>query len=108
MMGIVCEGAAYLHSNNQSMLAITATPESTLKKKSSSLACHLIREGVAMDDWRTACVNANDNEVDILTKVFPFGENMHKFVRKVLMHIYGPSYIVALVKMVMHVCKRHT
>ena len=80
-----------MHGDNQSVIANTKMPESTLKKKSSSLAYHLIREGVAMDDWRTAYVNAHDNEADLLTKVLPFGEKRRNFVRKVLMHIYGSS-----------------
>ena len=91
MMGITYEGPAYLYGDNQSVLANTTVPESTLKKKSSSLAYHLVREGVAMDDWRTTYVNTNDNEADLLTKVLPFGQKRRKFVRKVLMHIYGSS-----------------
>jgi hypothetical protein len=89
MMGIPCEGPAYIYGDNQSVLANTTVPESTLKKKSSSLAYHLIREGVALDEWRTTYVNTNDNEADLLTKVLPFGEKRRGFVRKVLHHIYG-------------------
>lgn len=66
-------------------------PESTLKKKSSCLACHLTREGVAMGDRRKARVSANENEADLLTKVLSFGEKRRKFVRKALMHICGSS-----------------
>ena len=85
------EGLACFYSDNQSVVANTTTPESTLKKKSPYLAYHLVREGVVMDDWRTAHANTNENEADLLTKILPFGEKNRKFVRKVLMHIYGSS-----------------
>ena len=89
MMGITYEGPAYIYGDNQSVLANTTVPDSTLKKKSASLAYHLIREGVAMDDWRTAYINTHDNESDLLTKVLPFGEKRRRHVGKVLKHIYG-------------------
>ena len=73
------------------MLANTAIPESTLKKKSPSLACHPVRKGVLMHDWRIARANANENEADLLAKVLPFGQKRRKFVRKALSHAYGSS-----------------
>ena len=88
-MDIPCESPACACSNNQSVLASTAVSESTLKKKSSLPAYHLVREGVALDKQRTAYVNNHDNEADLLTKVLPFGEKRHRFVRKVLHHIYS-------------------
>ena len=91
MMGITCEDPACVHGSNQRVLANTTMPESTLKKKSSSLAYLLTREGVAIHDWTTYYVNTNENEADLLTKVLPFGAKRRKFVRKVLMHIYGSS-----------------
>ena len=91
MMGIPCEGPSYVCGDNQSVLANTTIPESTLKKKSSSLAYHLVREGVARDEWRTAYVNTHKNEADLLTKVLPFGEKRRGFVRKVLHHVYGTA-----------------
>ena len=91
MMVMSCEGPAHAYGDNQSVLANTTTPESTLNKKSSSLDHHLMREGVAMDDWGMACANTNENEADVLTKVLPFGERRHKFFRKVLMHTHGSS-----------------
>ena len=61
MMGIPCEGPAYIYGDNQSVLANTTVPESVLKKKSQSLAHHFVREGCACDEWRTACVNAHQS-----------------------------------------------
>ena len=56
------------------MLANTTIPDSTLKKKSQSIAYHFVREGVARDEWRTSYVNIHDNEADLLTKQLPHGE----------------------------------
>jgi hypothetical protein len=51
MMGIPCEGPAYIYGDNQSVLANTTIPDSTLKKKSQSIAYHFVREGAARDEW---------------------------------------------------------
>ena len=88
MMGIPIEGPVYISGDNQSVLANTTIPDSTLKKKSQSIAYHFIREGVARDEWRTSYVNTADNWSDLLTKMLPFGEKRKKFVRSMLQHIY--------------------
>ena len=89
MMGIPCSGPAYIYGDNQSVLANTTIPDSTLKKKSQSIAFHFVREGAARDEWRTAYVNTHDNEADMLTKVLPSGEKRKGFVRMVLHHIFA-------------------
>ena len=89
MMGIPVEGPAYIHGDNQSVLCNTSRPDSTLKKKSQSIAFHFLREGVARDEWRTAYVNTHYNEADLLTKVLPHGEKRVKFVQNLLHHIFG-------------------
>jgi hypothetical protein len=89
MMGIPVDGPAYIFGDNQSVLANTSIPESTLKKKTQSIAFHLVREGVARDEWRTAYVNTHDNESDLLTKVLPAGEKRKNFVRRLLHHIFA-------------------
>ena len=89
MMGIPVEGPAYIHGDNQLVLCNTSRPDSTLKKKSQSIAFHFMREGVARDKWRMAYVNTHYNEVDLLTKVLPHGEKQVKFVRNLLHHIFG-------------------
>ena len=68
MMGIPCDGPSHIYGDNQSVLANTMMPDSTLKKKSQSIAYHLVREGSARGEWRTAYVNTHDNEADLLTK----------------------------------------
>ena len=47
MMGIPVMGPAYISGDNQSVLANTTNPDSTLKKKSQSIAYHFVREEVA-------------------------------------------------------------
>jgi hypothetical protein len=89
MMGIPVNGPAYIFGDNQSVLANTTIPDSTLKKKSQSIAYHLIREGVARDEWRTTYVNTHANESDLLTKVLPSGEKRRNFVRMLLHHIFA-------------------
>ena len=54
MMGIPVEGPTYIYGDNQSVLANTTIPDSTLKKNSQSIAYHYVREGVARDEWRTS------------------------------------------------------
>ena len=90
MMGIPCDGPAYLFSDNQSVLCNTTLPDSTLKKKSQSIAYHFIREGAVRDEWRTTYVSTHDNEADLLTKVLPDGERQRGFLRNLLHHIYAP------------------
>ena len=89
MMGIPVEGPAYIHGDNQSVLCSTSRPDSTLKKKSQSIAFHFVREGVARDEWRTAYMNTHYNEADLLTKVLPHGEKQVKFMQNLLHHIFG-------------------
>ena len=88
MMGIPCEEPVYIFGDNQSVLANTTIPDSTLKKKSQSIAYHFVREGVARDEWRTSYVNTHENESDLLTKVLPSGEKRKNFVRRILHHIF--------------------
>ena len=89
MMGIPVEGPTYIYGDNQSVLANTTIPDSTLKKKSQSIVYHYVHEGVARDEWRTSYVNTHDNEADLLTKQLPHGEKRKGFVCNLLHHIFG-------------------
>ena len=90
-MGIPVEGPMCIYGDNQSVLANTTIPDSTLKKKSQSIAYHFVCEGVARDEWRTSYVNTHDNEADQLTKQLPHGAKRKGFVSNLLHHIFGPS-----------------
>ena len=84
MMGIPVEGPSYIFGDNQSVLSNTSKPHSTLKKKSSSIAFHFVREGTAKDEWRTTYINTHFNIADLLTKSLPGGEKRTRFTSYVL------------------------
>ena len=50
MMGVPVEGPTYIFGDNQSVLSNTSKPHSNLKKKSSSISYHFVRERVAKDE----------------------------------------------------------
>jgi hypothetical protein len=49
MMGITVDEPAFVFGDNQSVLANTTDPSSTLKKKSNAIAYHIVREGCVRD-----------------------------------------------------------
>jgi hypothetical protein len=87
MMGIPVEEPTYIFGDNQSVLANTSAPESTLKKKSNAIAYHFVREGCARNEWRTTYINTHENPADLMTKPLPSGEKRWKFVRMLLHHL---------------------
>ena len=87
MMGIPVELPTYIFGDNQSVLCNTRNPDSRLKKKSSSIAFHFVREGTAKDEWRTAYISTKDNPSDMLTKSLPGGEKRSKFIGQLLHYI---------------------
>ena len=92
MMGIPCELPTFIYGDNKSVLANTTVPDSTLKKKSNSIAYHFVREGCARDEWRTAYVNTHVNPADLLTKPLPSGEKRRRFVNMILYHLFGGGH----------------
>jgi hypothetical protein len=46
-MGITVDEPAFVFGDNQSVLANTTNPTSTLKKKLNAIAYHFVREGIA-------------------------------------------------------------
>ena len=50
MMGIPVEGPMYVYGDNQSVLANTTIPDSTLKKKTQSIAYQFVHGAVARDE----------------------------------------------------------
>ena len=87
MFGITVDEPAFVFGDNQSVLANTSAPASTLKKKSNAIAYHFVREGCARDEWRTAYINTHENVADLFTKPLPSGEKRTKFIRMILHHI---------------------
>ena len=88
MMGIPVGLPTYIFGDNQSVLCNTTKPHSSLKKKSSSIAFHYVREGTAKDEWRTAYINTHFNPSDMLTKSLPGGEKRKRFTGFVLHYVF--------------------
>ena len=86
MFGIPVDEPAYVYGDNQSVLVNSSAPESTLKKKSQSIAFHFVREGCAADEWRTTYIHTSLNVSDLMTKPLS-GEKRWRFVRMLLHHI---------------------
>ena len=86
MFGIPVDGPAFIFGDNQSVLINSSKPESTLKKKSQSIAYHFIREGCAANEWRTSYIHTSLNLADLMTKPLS-GEKRWGFVRMLLHHI---------------------
>jgi hypothetical protein len=87
MMGIPVDFPTFIFGDNQSVLANTSIPHSTLKKKSSSIAYHFVREGVAKSEWRTAYLNTHYNPSDMCTKSLPGGEKRTRFTSFILHYL---------------------
>jgi len=85
MMGIEILDPCYVEGNNQSVLANTNNPGSTLKKKTQSISYHFVSEGVARKEWMT---DTHDNYADLLTKMLPAGDKRRRFVMGLLHHIF--------------------
>ena len=88
MMGIPVNNPAFVYGDNQSVLWNTTDPDSTLKKKSSSVAYHFVREGVAKDEWRTGYVKTSDNPSDVMTKIIVSATDRKRKVSMMLYDIY--------------------
>ena len=88
MMGIPVTNPAFIFGDNRSALWNTTVPDSTLKKKSSSVAYHFVREGVAKNEWRTAYVHTKLNPSDVLTKMVTIMNDRKRKIRMMLYNIY--------------------
>ena len=88
MMGIPVNNPAFVYGDNQSVLWNTTDPDSTLKKKSSSVAYHFVHEGVTKDEWRTGYVKTSENPSDVMTKVIVLAADRKRKVSMMLYDIY--------------------
>lgn len=87
MMGIPVTFPTYIFGDNQSVLSNTGMPHSTLKKKSSSIAYHFVREGVARNEWCTTYINTQHNPSDMLTKSLAGGQKRSLFTSYILHYL---------------------
>jgi hypothetical protein len=69
MMGIPIEGPSHMRVDNMSVVMNTTVPESTLKKKSNSIAYHFVRENVAAGAIKIGYEPSETNLADMLTKL---------------------------------------
>ena len=88
MMVIHIRVTAYVQGDDQSVLANTTIPESTLRNKNYSIAYYFVREGVARDEWQSSSVNTHDKKADFLTKLLPSGDKRCGFVCHMLHYIH--------------------
>lgn len=95
MMGIPIEEPTYIYGDNMSVLHNTSKPESTLKKKSNSIAYHYVRESVAMDESRTGYVKTDFNKADLMTKSLPKGDRREAIVADMMWDIYDRAPVAA-------------
>ena len=82
---------SFVFGDNHSVLSNTSLPHSKLKKKSSSIAYHFVREGVAKHEWCTTYLNTNLDPSDMLTKSLPGGEKRTRSTSFILHYLYGSS-----------------
>ena len=88
-MGIPVELPSFVFGDNQSVLYNTTIPDSTLKKKSLSIAYHFVREWAAKDERRTAYINTHLNPADLLTKPLPGSTKRMNFVRMIFHYFFA-------------------
>jgi hypothetical protein len=69
MMGIPIDDYAHVKVDNLSVVRNTSVPESTLKKKSNSIAYHYVREKCAAGVARISYEPTDTNLADMLTKL---------------------------------------
>ena len=69
MMGVPIEGYCHTFVDNNSVVTNTSMPESTLKKKSNSIAYNFCRAKSAAGIFRAAWVESANNIADMMTKV---------------------------------------
>jgi hypothetical protein len=83
MMGVPLEGPASVLCDNDSVVKSTTRPESSLSRKSNSIAYHKAREAQAAGIIRLAHEPGETNLADILTKLLP-GPRLRELAGSVL------------------------
>lgn len=69
MIGVPIDGYAHVRVDNMSVVRNSSVPESTLQKKSNSIAYHYVQSKCAADVARIAYESTKTNLADMLTKV---------------------------------------
>ena len=79
MHGIIVEHLSCVFGDDQSVLRNSSKTNSLLKKKSSSVACHFVREEVAKNEWRTTYIKTHLNLSDVCAKSLTSDEKRNRF-----------------------------
>ena len=69
MMGVPIDGPCHVKADNLSVVRNSSQPESTLKKKSNSIAFHYVRERAAARVISVQYEPMDTNLADMLTKI---------------------------------------
>ena len=69
MMGAPIDGPCHVKADNLSVVRNNSQPESTLKKKSNSIAFHCVRERAASRVISVQYESTDTNLADMLTKI---------------------------------------
>ena len=83
MMGCPLDGPAHIKADNMSMIKNSSQPESTLNKKSNSIAFHYVREHAASGLIIVSHEPTKSNLADLLTKM-QSGPERQRLVRFIL------------------------
>ena len=73
--------------DNILVLYYTTLPESTLKKKTNSIAYHAVREGVATGEWLTGYEPTDTDVSDLLTNTVPGGKRRTRLIWGVMYYM---------------------
>ena len=92
LYGLTSRQPTTFTATNQSVLANSDNPGVTLKKKTSAIAYHFVREGCVRDEWRTGYINTHENVADLFTKPLPNNEKRWGFVSKFLAYLAPHQY----------------
>jgi hypothetical protein len=87
MMGVPIDGPLLIYGDNMLVIHNSQQPESTLKKKSNSIAYHTVRESISMGELLTGHVRTNDNPANLATKVL-YEKKRRDMVLKLLYNVY--------------------
>jgi hypothetical protein len=88
MMGIPVSDPCFVTGDNQAVLSNSSIPESTLRKKSNSVAYHFVRHGCALDEWRFSYCRSAENPADIMASPRAGGEDRKRKIQMMLYDIY--------------------
>ena len=80
MFVIPVDELTLIYGDNRLVIINVSSLESTLNKKSQSVAYHFVREGCATDEWCTTYLHTSLNISDLMTKLLSW-EKCWRFVR---------------------------